>query len=280
MIAGNIVLVDFDVVVYSSAFAAQKTSYVYQGVEYEGKRKLKEAHPNPVEEDVETIVRAEPLGHARQCARQLVQSILDACAPVQDAKGWLTGKGNFRERVATIQPYKGNRTQAPPVWKDEIREYLASECGAEFVDGIEADDKLVVEFLKDPERSIVATIDKDLAQVEGIRLYNWQKKELKTISPLEAKRNFYKQLLKGDPTDHIKGVEGIGDAKAEKIIGKLKDEKLMLVAAYTEYLRVYGKNAWAYLMETAKLIYMLRSDSDIQNPTEAFKPCIVPEGAV
>lgn len=276
----SVVLIDFDVVVYSSAFAAQKTSYIYNGVEYEGKRKLREACPNAVEDEIETIVRAEPLGHARQCARQLIQSILDACAPVAEVKGWLTGPGNFREKVATIQPYKGNRTQQPPVWKSEIQDYLVTECGGEFVNGIEADDKLVVEFLKAPERSIVATIDKDLAQVEGIKLYNWQKKTLTTIDEVTAKRNFYKQLLKGDPTDHIKGVEGIGDAKAEKLIGKLKDEKVMMTVTYAEYLKAYGDKAWQYLVETARLIYMLRSDSDIQNPLEAWKPVITPQGAV
>jgi len=262
--------------VYSAACAAETVSYRYNGTEYEGKRKLKEAHPNADEAEIETIVRAQPESHARQNCRQLLQSILDACAPVKSYKGFLTGPGNFRYELATIQPYKGNRTAAKPTWFSSVQQFLIEECNGEMVEGIEADDKLVIEFLKDPKHSIVATRDKDMAQVEGIRLYDWKKKEIRYVSPEEARKNFYTQLLTGDATDAIRGVDGIGPKTAEKLLQNITNEKLMLTVCHAQYLKAYGKNAWSFLVENAKLLYLLRKEEDIANPSQAWVPCHTP----
>ena len=43
--------------------------------------------------------------------------------------------------------------------------------------------------------------------------------ELLTITEAEADRNFLIQCLKGDPGDGIKGIPGVGDKKAETILG-------------------------------------------------------------
>ena len=278
---GYTVLGDYDIVAFSAAAAAQKTSVLYGGVEYKNKTELKKAVPDYDPEEAQTLIRTEPLSHAIQNCRQLVQSILDACAPIKEYRGFLTGDGNFRYKVATIQPYKGNRAEmVRPVYLQDVRDYLIAECNGEEVCGIEADDKLVIEFLKNPAESIVATRDKDLATVEGIRLYNWKTKELRVIDPVEAKRNFYAQLLKGDPTDAIKGVPGIGEAKADKLLKNVKDEKLMLTICYGEYMKAYGQKAWSALCENAVLLRMLRHEDEIADPVRAWKPCHVPQGVM
>lgn len=270
----------YDVVIYAAAFAAQSSTTLYRGEEYPNKTALKKAVPGYNEEEVETFIKLEPVSHAIQNCRQLVQSVLDACAPIKEYKGYITGPGNFRYQVATIQPYKGNRVAPKPLYYDEVKKFLLEECNGEEVCGIEADDKMAIEFLKDPDNTIVATRDKDLATVEGIRLYNWKTKELRVIEPLEAKRNFYEQLLKGDACDHIPGVKGIGDAKAAKLLQNVKDEKLMMTVCYAEYLKAYGSKAWEYLCENARLLFMLRGEDDIAAPAKAWKPCHVPQGVM
>ena len=44
--------------------------------------------------------------------------------------GYLTGKDNFRYKVATLKPYKGNRTQPKPHWYQAIRDYLVAKYNA------------------------------------------------------------------------------------------------------------------------------------------------------
>lgn len=278
------VLLDADIIAFASSASAQTRAYSCRGQEFSGKtgkKDLKQAFPDVADEEIEIVVRAEPLSHARQNCRQLVQSILDACAPVSSYGGYLTGSGNFRYAIAKTQPYKGARAdQILPVWLPDVRQHLVDEYNCEVVEGIEADDKLVIEYLKDPKNTIVATQDKDMNQVPGIRIYNWKKRELVVVSPLDAHRNFYAQLLTGDTTDSIPGIPGVGDKTAEKILGNLKDEKLMLIKVYSEYVKFYGKKAWEVLCEQARLLWLLRDEQDIASPHTAWKPAIVPEGAL
>lgn len=280
MSSGNIVLVDQDICIYGAAFAAQSSTILYRGHEYPNRTALKKAVPEFNPDEIEEFIQLEPVSHAIQNCRQLIQSILDACAPVKEYRGYVTGPGNYRYGVATIQPYKGNRTAPKPIYYEEVKQFLLTECNGEEVCGIEADDKLVIEYLKNPAESIVATRDKDLATVEGIRLYNWKTKELRVIEPVEAKRNFYRQLLMGDSVDNILGVKGIGEAKADKLLKNVKDEKLMLTICYGEYMKAYGPKAWSALCENAVLLRMLRSEAETKDPIRAWKPCHVPQGVM
>ena len=235
-----------------------------------------------IDAEIEVLVEAQPLSHALQCARVLLQSILDANAPVKDFKGYVTdSKSNFRIALATIQPYKGQRAELMgPIWRRDVEKYLVDEWGAERCVGYEADDKLAIEFTKDPHNSVLCSLDKDFLQLPHLNMYNWTKKEHTHVTPIEAHRNFYKQMLVGDTIDNIVGCKGVGPKGADKLLDNLKDEKLMMIAVYGQYLKAYGKNAWAYLCENAKLLWLLRSESDLQNPSKAWKPCIIPQGAL
>lgn len=228
------------------------------------------------------FTEVEPVSHAVQCARMMLDGVLSACAPVAEFRGYLTGPGNFRYDIATIQPYKGNRVTPKPVHFESIRDYLLRECNAELVEGIEADDKLIIEWGKDPDNTIVASIDKDLCQVPGLTVYNWKHRTLRTLTQEEATYNFYKQLLTGDDIDHIPGCPGIGDGKAAKLLKTGMPESLMMTQCYGAYLKAYGdkEKAWSALEENARLLYLLRNEEELANPKSAWKPVIRPEGVL
>jgi len=67
-------------------------------------------------------------------------------------------------------------------------------------------------------KTIIVSDDKDLKTIKG-KLYRPMSDELLTITEAEADRNFLIQCLKGDPVDGIKGIPGVGDKKAETILG-------------------------------------------------------------
>lgn len=232
------------------------------------KKDLYEAHGKDINQDeVDVLVEPQPDGHARQNARMMLGSIIEANAPCSLYRGFMTGEGNFRYNLATIQPYKGNRDESTrPVWLSVVRDFLVSECNGEVVTGIEADDRLVMEFVKDPKNTILCSIDKDFLTVEDMRMYNWRKKELIYVSPLDAKRNFYKQMLTGDQVDNVAGVPGIGEKGAEKLIDPMTDQKAMEYAVYYAFKKKYAAKAWDYFVETGRLLHLWRKENDLWEP--------------
>lgn len=275
---GNAVLIDSDIVAVSASAAAEERFYSARGQRFKTKKEMKEALGEVDEEEIERIVEPAPFSHARQNARMLIQSILDAVAPVSDVKLFLSGPNNFRYDIATIKPYKGNRDKsAEPIWRKDVEEWLIEEYGATRTNGYEADDAMAVEFCKNPEGTVLCSQDKDFMQLPKLRMYNWygEGKHVQ-VSLLEAARNFYKQLLIGDVTDNIEGCRGIGKAKAEKAIDRLTDPKLMMTACYILYQKEYGKDAWAHLEENARLIFLCRTEKHLENPRKAWVPIIRP----
>ncbi len=60
-----------------------------------------------------------------------------------DKRLFLTGHGNFREKVAKIKKYKGTRdVNKRPKYYDAIREYMVNFHEAEVVNKMEGDDAL------------------------------------------------------------------------------------------------------------------------------------------
>lgn len=126
------------------------------------------------------------------------------------------GEGNFRDDVATIKPYKGNRKQPKPYHFKALKKYLINDLKAKVITGIEADDAIsIFQYVgyKKKYPYIACTIDKDAKNTCGL-LYNWDKMRISGpihISEIQATKNFLKQLLVGDSTDNIQGCRGVGD---------------------------------------------------------------------
>jgi len=120
---------------------------------------------------------------------------------------YLTGSNNYRFKY--YPEYKANRKDtAKPQWLEQVREHLVLNWNAQVSDGCEADDLMSIEQTKQPDETIICTIDKDLLQVPG-RHYNFVKSEFRTITPVEGTFNFYWQFVMGDKADNIPGFDGL-----------------------------------------------------------------------
>lgn len=174
-------------------------------------------------------------------------------------RAFLTGPNNFRK---TIYPeYKANRTQPKPKHLKDLQEYSIEKLNAEFApDTLEADDALAINQTED---TIICSLDKDLLQVPGnhfsweITGKGWSRPDIfVTQTELEGLRLFYQQCLKGDTSDNIKGVEGIGTKKAEKLLANCQTEKEMFDIVRTAY-----GNDEEFLMN-ARVLWILRTPID------------------
>lgn len=223
-----IALVDMDLVVYRSAASAEN----------------------------------EELEIATYRTEELLDTILTKVGTAE-YRAFLTGSNNFRK---TIYPeYKANRTQPKPKWLQECREFAIKNLGAELApDTLEADDALAI---YQTDNTIICSLDKDLLQIEG-KHFQWEiqggPEEKRWVKPdtfvtqtkLEGTRLFYEQCLKGDTSDNIKGVKGLGEAKAKKLLAGIDNEKAMLEVCLSQY-----ASEDEFLMN-AQCLYILRSLDD------------------
>lgn len=198
---------------------------------------------------------------------------------------------NFRLGLATILPYKGNRSgsEKPPHYQF-LRDYLMDQYpdNVVLVKGMEADDQLAIDQYTDIERAlqkdveeedknilhdwryktIICTVDKDLEMVPGWH-YRWTKGSSPGALPwfqteIGGLRCFYKQLLTGDPVDNIKGLHGVG--KKSTLLSKIDDmetEAEMFSHVYTEYYKRFGTYADQFMLENGRLLWMLREEGEL-----------------
>lgn len=128
---------------------------------------------------------------------------------------------SFRKEV--YPSYKGNRAgiRRPILWRP-LRNHLENYYGALWEEKLEGDDMLALwatEHRDHPEERIVASIDKDLLTVCA-KVVNWDKQEdgIREVSPEEALRFFYQQVLSGDRVDGYPGCPKLGDVRAERLV--------------------------------------------------------------
>ena len=102
------------------------------------------------------------IGHCINVIKTQIESIQSRLGlGMKDYYGFV-GKGDsWRVEASTILKYKGNREGTlRPLFLDEAKEYVVKKCNCEFQEHLEADDRVVMESHRNPERIIVG-VDKD-----------------------------------------------------------------------------------------------------------------------
>jgi hypothetical protein len=194
---------------------------------------------------------------------RLEQTMTELCMDLDcdDYKGFLTGKGNFRNDIAVTVPYKGQRVAEKPIHYQALRDHLVNSWGFEVVQGIEADDAVGIAAYAVPEdESIMVHIDKDLNQFRGWH-YNYRKKEKYHVTEFEGLKSFYTQILTGDRIDNIVGLKGIGPVKAKRILEECTNENEL----YQAVLKAYEGDQQRVL-ENGQLLWLQREPNQVWKP--------------
>ena len=213
-----------------------------------------------------TVKDYDPVDVAIYRVDVLMRQILEATES-KEYKAFLTGRGNFRK---AINPeYKANRKdKEPPCYLQECREYLIKEWNAVVSEGCEADDLLGIE---QTDETVVCSLDKDLLMIPGVH-FNWNKLEYTHVDHLDGLRTFYKQMLIGDRSDNIFGVDKVGPVKAAKLIDHLTDEVQMLSTTldlYNDDIERFIMNAQClWIMQNKDETWVHRTLHELDLPTQ------------
>ena len=174
---------------------------------------------------------------------------------------YLSSKTNFRK---VINPeYKANRKDQPiPKYLQDCKDFIVNTWNAENREYYEADDLLGINQI---EGSVICTLDKDLLMIPG-KHYSWQiagatwirEARWEETKELDGLRQFYIQMLAGDSSDNIKGVQGIGPKKGFKLIDHLDDEQDMFDVVYDKY----QQDAKRFVMN-ANCLWIWRNEGEL-----------------
>lgn len=169
-----------------------------------------------------------------------VDNILKACK-ADLYLGFLKGsQPTFRH--LSNPDYKANRKTGSNEWLNKwdavIKHRFIQMWGFTQVEGMEAEDAVsMMAHAYKKDNPFIVHIDKDLNQIPGYH-YNFNKKTHYHITDAEAQRNLFMQVLTGDTTDNVPGIEGVGKVTAERILNldtAAAFETLSLKAYITRY---------------------------------------------
>jgi 5'-3' exonuclease len=280
-------LIDGDWILYAAGFAGQKTKLVcpalFREREFDNITAMRESAGGEVHEPVYQRFVLDPDAHFYHSAKNMIEGNCNKIAEKfknnVKARVLIDGDGNFRNQIATIKPYKGQRSvHAKPMKYNDIRAYLVEHQNAEAIHDQETDDEIAIlqtMYDEQGERTIIVSVDKDFLQVPG-----WHfnpNKGFKKVSKQEAKERQYIQCLTGDTVDNIGGCFKMGPAKAAKLLkGHRYTEETMwklVVRSYELSIEKHGDKyngltALEAATENMRLIYLRRKPGEIWTPPE------------
>lgn len=180
---------------------------------------------------------------------------------------FIKGTNNFRKKIATIRPYKGNRIPKRIKWLEPMYFILENKFLAVQSHNAEADDYVssAAKYFRQLDVPyIVCSHDKDLKQIEGEH-FDLNEFEFLTIDQTSAAYRLYYQILTGDSSDNIQGLPRVGVKTAAKILaeGEQTPDGYMM-SCINAYRNVYGDKWPQFFSENYRLVY-LRTDMDMDH---------------
>lgn len=224
------------------------------------------------------------IAHAIHLIKIWVDKIKSHCDSYQL---WLSpaDKSNFRynisktPRIVNNREIKGYKAGRPdrPIHYEVCRDYLINVLGAKEIYGMEADDALGI------YKGLMVHIDKDINMIPGEHLHwvdNIRYTVPEGIGRIEYVDNqikvygtifFYIQMLTGDSTDNIPGVNNpfskkicnFGIKTAYNYLKDCKKEEELFDKVKQVYYTVYKLDWKSKLSEIADLVWILR-DKDVK----------------
>jgi 5'-3' exonuclease len=202
----------------------------------------------------------EPIEYALHSMKTTLANITDKFDPTQKPSLYISGKDNFREKVAFTLPYKENRKDAPkPIYYNELREYMVEKHSAIVVNGREADDALGEEqSIGQQHTTCIVSQDKDMKTIAGYN-YNWVTEKFCDVTQENADLFLLWQVIQGDRTDNIPGLKGYGKAKATDIIKSYsKDIHRIKGRVRVLYKKEFGDKWLDVINEQTTLLFIQR----------------------
>lgn len=159
----------------------------------------------------------------------------------------------FSKRKKIDKNYKANRKSN--IWIKRFKEFIITNQEAVYSLQLESDDLIAQRAAELNNECLVCSVDKDLNQIHGWHFDLYKQKtgeiddfgnEVKEyrglyfVSPEEAERFLWEQMLSGDSSDNIIGLKGIGKVKAKNM---LKSDKC-LWRQVAMYYKVYFGEVW------------------------------------
>lgn len=178
--------------------------------------------------------------YTKEFISDFFERIDDDCIFCFSGKSFTT----FRNHIAFEKRYKGNREgkvdkyDYPDKLNDMSKsvEYIMNNYNSLLFNDLEADD--VICMLQDKNTYIISD-DKDLKQIPGHH-FDYGTNSLYEITNEQAVYNLASQLIKGDSTDNIPGIEGYGDVKTANYLMEFKKHSHLIPAALHLYQKKYG----------------------------------------
>lgn len=237
--------------------------------------------------EIESLVWAtEPSVLYLTCDRKLVKSVNKKLKHQGEEE--IEFKPNFRFETAKKKEYKGQRIQQKPFHYANIREYMLANYECVISYGVEADDMICVELIRNGDQLsvICCSRDKDLRMVPGMH-FGWEcgrqpqfgpqrvdflgelrlSKDRKVVKG-EGIKFFYSQLITGDSTDNIPGLRDGGPVLAFESLADLGSEELLFECVAGLYEAKYGGDWRVEMQEQADLLWMIRELNEDGTPVK------------
>lgn len=241
------ILVDYDSLLYSALYKVVSIS------------QIKELLTKYDKEKVRQMIVLEANERLSNTCLKFLTEISDSgfeFSP-QDVEYYLTSNiFSYRKKIS--KTYKANRTRNK--WAILLKQYIIDNEECFYSLEWESDD-LIADRAKELKYDcVIATIDKDLNQIQGWKFDLYKEKTgelsengieirryrgLKYIDKIEARKFIWLQMLTGDTSDNIKGINGIGPVKAAKLI----DNKNMFITVARAYKKEFAEN-WKDVFKT------------------------------